>query len=247
MEWQYAGKSDVGRVRRSNEDSYYADPERGVFLVADGMGGHAAGEVASEIVSETVGPGIGQALEEGLRDEALERRLLDLISESNTGILRRADEEPDKRGMGTTLTVLVLLPEVGRYLIGQVGDSRGYLFRDGELSQITRDHTVVQQQVEQGALTVDEARDHPLSHILTRALGTEEQVDTDIYSDDVQPGDMFVLCSDGLSGMLSDERIAEVLAESGGDVEEAGEELVTSANQAGGQDNVTALVVRVTE
>ncbi len=246
MKWTYAGRSDVGKVRPGNEDAFFADNERGVYIVADGMGGHVAGEVASQIVTETVGPGVCHAIGEGLRAAELEERILDLIEEANQAILERAESEPEKRGMGTTLTLLALVPG-SEYLIEQVGDSRGYLLRDGVLSQITRDHTVVQQQVDRGALTPEQARDHPLSHILTRALGTEANVEADTFGDTAQAGDIFLLCSDGLSGMLSDDVIEAILSTPTNDLQGVADALVDAANAAGGLDNVTAVVVKVVE
>jgi protein phosphatase len=246
MKWVYAGKSDVGKVRQGNEDSLFTDAERGVFIVADGMGGHVAGEVASQIVAETVGSGASRATDEGLRGAELEKRVLELIAEANRAIIERAECEPDKRGMGTTLTLLMLEPE-STYLMTQVGDSRGYLARNGELTQITCDHTVVQQQVDRGALTPEQARDHPLSHILTRALGTESAVQADTYSDSTQVGDVFLLCSDGLSGMLTDEAILDILASPTADLQAMADALIADANDAGGLDNITAVVVKVTE
>jgi len=246
MKWICAGKSDVGKVRQGNEDSLFADQERGVFIVADGMGGHVAGEVASQIVAETVGPGVSRAVESGIKGGDLERRSLELIEEANRAIIERADNEPEKRGMGTTLTLLVLDAENG-YVFNQVGDSRGYLLRDGALSQITCDHTVVQQQVDRGALTPEQARDHPLSHILTRALGTDINVQADTYEGSIQPGDLFLLCSDGLSGMLTDEALWEILSRPVGDLQEVADALIYAANAAGGMDNITAVLVRVAE
>ena len=246
MKWKYAGRSDVGKVRPGNEDAFFADNERGVYIVADGMGGHVAGEVASQIVTETVGPGVCHAIGEGLRAAELEERILDLIEQANQAILERAESEPEKRGMGTTLTLLALVPG-SEYLIEQVGDSRGYLLRDGVLSQITRDHTVVQQQVDRGALTPEQARDHPLSHILTRALGTEATVEADTFGDTAQAGDVFLLCSDGLSGMLSDDVIEAILSTPTDDLQGVADALVDAANAAGGLDNVTAVVVKVVE
>ena len=244
MEWQFAGKTDIGRVRQGNEDALFSDEERGVFIVADGMGGHVAGEVASQMVAETVGLGVSGAVEEGLRGSDLEARTLELIKEANRKILERADNEPEKRGMGTTLTLLTILPE-SVYLMDQVGDSRAYLLRDGVLRQITRDHTVVQQQVDRGALTPEQAREHPLSHILTRALGTENSVEADTYGDSTELGDLFLLCSDGLSGMLPDDQIHEILSNPTEDLQEIADALIDAANRAGGLDNVTALVVKV--
>jgi serine/threonine protein phosphatase PrpC len=246
MKWICAGKSDVGKVRQGNEDSLFADQERGVFIVADGMGGHVAGEVASQIVAETVGPGVSRAVESGIKGGDLERRSLELIEEANRAIIERADNEPEKRGMGTTLTLLVLDAENG-YVFNQVGDSRGYLLRDGALSQITCDHTVVQQQVDRGALTPEQAREHPLSHILTRALGTDINVQADTYEGSIQPGDLFLLCSDGLSGMLTDEALWEILSRPVGDLQEVADALIYAANAAGGMDNITAVLVRVAE
>lgn len=240
-----AGRTDVGKVRQGNEDSLFIDEERGVFIVADGMGGHVAGEVASQIVTVTVGPGMARAVEEGLTSQALEKRGLELIERANRAIMERADDEPEKRGMGTTLTMLTLMNS-GEYLFQQVGDSRGYLLRDGELRQITRDHTVVQQQVDRGALTPEQAREHPLSHILTRALGTESNVEADSYRSETRPGDIFLLCSDGLSGMLPDDRIQRILATPNERLQDIADALVNAANAAGGLDNVTAVVVKVT-
>lgn len=240
-----AGRTDVGKVRQGNEDALFIDEERGVFIVADGMGGHVAGEVASQIVTVTVGPGMTRAVGEGLKGQALEIRGLELIERANRAIMERADDEPEKRGMGTTLTMLTLMNS-GEYLFQQVGDSRGYLLRDGALRQITRDHTVVQQQVDRGALTPEQAREHPLSHILTRALGTESNVQADSYRSETRPGDIFLLCSDGLSGMLPDDRIQRILAAPSERLQDIADDLVNAANAAGGLDNVTAVVVKVT-
>ncbi len=246
MKWICAGRSDVGKVRQGNEDALFTDQEAGVFIVADGMGGHVAGEVASQIVTETVGPGVSKARSEGLEGTELQTRMLELIKEANRAILERADNEPEKRGMGTTLTMLALVPGSG-YVFDQVGDSRGYLLREGMLRQVTRDHTVVQQQVDRGALTPEQAREHPLSHILTRALGTEEDVEADTYDDEVHSGDLFLLCSDGLSGMLSDDRIYEILSAPTDDLQSIADALIDAANDGGGLDNVTAVVVKVSQ
>lgn len=246
MKWEYAGRSDVGKVRQGNEDTFFADGQRGVFIVADGMGGHVAGEIASQMVAETVGPGVCDAVKSGLRGAELAQRSLELIEAANRAILERADSEPEKRGMGTTLTLLALSADA-TYLFQQVGDSRGYLLRDGGLKQITRDHTVVQQQVDRGALTPEQARDHPLSHILTRALGTEASVEADSFDDRARAGDIFLLCSDGLSGMLTDATIHGILATPSDDLQEIADILVDSANEAGGLDNITAVVVKLTD
>lgn len=244
MKWSHAGKTDIGSVRPGNEDAFFVDGEHGVFLVADGMGGHAAGEVASRMVVEMVGPDMSRSVAQGLRGHELEERATALVREANRAVIERADSEPEKRGMGTTLTLLALVP-TGSYCIAQVGDSRAYRLRDGGIEQLTRDHTVVQQQVEQGVLTNDEARMHPLSHVLTRALGTDPDIEPDTFRGEARPGDLYLLCSDGLSGMLSDARIHEIVSEHGEDPGTAVDALIEAAKSAGGQDNITAVLVKI--
>ena len=235
-----AGQTDVGTVRSGNEDNYAIAADRGIFIVADGMGGHAAGEVASEMAVQNVARDLGSLM--GLPDDQVAERMRTAIRSANGAIFQRTLTEVDKRGMGTTVTALVL--HGSRFLIGQVGDSRAYLLRDGSLVQITKDHSYVLEQVDAGYLTPEQARTHPYSNVITRCVGANNDVMPDIYAGTVKPKDLFLLASDGLTGMLEDSELASVLA----DGKQPGEqvaELVAAANRSGGLDNITAIVVRV--
>lgn len=233
---RYAALSDVGRVRENNEDSWYADGR--VFIVADGMGGHRAGEVASSV-----------AVERFLRYDR-ENRRLPTLRRLNEGILaandllaRMAAEDPGLEGMGTTFTVLVL--EEGAFL-GHVGDSRVYLLREGKLAPLTRDHSLVAKMVREGFLTPRQARVHPRRNVILRALGMERRLAVDLATPDLRAGDRVLLCSDGLSSALEDEELQAILAEVE-DTEECCRRLVMEANARGGEDNVTVIVVDLEE
>ncbi len=229
-------------VRSGNEDSFFAeaDAHRGVFIVADGMGGHAAGEVASEMAVQIVARAL-LPLESVTQADA-ENRTAQSLRDANRAIYDRMLTENDKQGMGTTASVLVLSD--GHYLIGQIGDSRVYMLRDGALIQITKDHSYVQEQVDAGLLTPEQARYHPYSNVITRCVGASETVEPDIYSDEVRPGDVFLVASDGLTGMVDDRRLQQILlARSGpGRIVDA---LIAEANGRGGLDNITAIVVQI--
>jgi serine/threonine protein phosphatase PrpC len=235
-----AGRTDVGIIRSGNEDSYLMVPERGIFIVADGMGGHAAGEVASEMAVRFVARELGSL--KGLSDDQVADRMRSAIRAANGAIFQRTLTEHDKRGMGTTTTALVLYDT--RFLIGQVGDSRAYLFRDGNLIQLTKDHSYVQEQVDAGYLTPEQARSHPYSNVITRCVGANSDVMPDIYLGTVQPKDLFLLASDGLTGMLEDAQLALLLGASQMP-QELVDKLITEANHHGGLDNITAILVRV--
>ncbi len=229
-------------VRSGNEDSFFAeaDARRGVFMVADGMGGHAAGEVASEMAVQIVARALLQ-LESVTQTDAAERTAQSL-RDANRAIYDRMLAETDKQGMGTTASVLLL--SEGHYLIGQIGDSRVYMLRDGALTQITKDHSYVQEQVDAGLLTPEQARYHPYSNVITRCVGASETVEPDLYAGDVRPGDVFLVASDGLTGMVDDRRLQQILlARSGpGRIVDS---LIAEANGRGGLDNITAIVVQV--
>lgn len=245
MKWTSAARTDIGRVRTTNEDAWFADDARGVYLVADGMGGHAAGEVASRMAAERVGRVLCALREKGSDVEAVKKGIAHAVEKANLEIVERAAKEHDKRGMGTTITALVLFPGA-QYLVGQVGDSRAYLLRKGRMEQLTKDHTVVQEQVDRGLLTGDQARLHPLSHILTRALGAQSDVRADVLTGSAQPGDLFLLASDGLCGMVNDAEVREILMREGeGSIGKAAEALVEAAKDHGGVDNITVLLVRI--
>ncbi|HMH82308.1 MAG TPA: Stp1/IreP family PP2C-type Ser/Thr phosphatase [Gemmatimonadales bacterium] len=235
-----AGRTDVGIIRAGNEDSFLMVPDRVIFVVADGMGGHAAGEVASEMAVRYVARELGSL--KGLGDDQVADRMRTAIRAANGAIFQRTLTEHDKRGMGTTVTALVLYET--RFLVGQVGDSRGYLHRDGKLIQLTKDHSYVQEQVDAGYLTPEQARSHPYSNVITRCVGANNDVMPDIYLGTVKPQDLFLLASDGLTGMLEDPELAEVLA---GDrmPQERVDALITEANRHGGLDNITAVIVRI--
>ncbi len=236
---RHAAATDVGRVRQGNEDSFYADDEASVFVVADGMGGHAAGEVAAQIASSRVGEALSGAV--GRQPAAeLAQTLEAAIAEANRRILACAQDDPACYGMGTTITALCVLD--ASFLIGHVGDSRAYRLRGGSLERITRDHTLVQQEVDRGTLTDEQARVHPRSNVLTRALGIPGGFATDLYEGTLEAGDRVLLATDGLSAMLPDAEIERILAEAA-DVEMTAGQLVDRANAAGGLDNTTVIVI----
>jgi PPM family protein phosphatase len=235
-----AGRTDVGIIRSGNEDNFLMVPDRGIFVVADGMGGHAAGEVASEMAVRFVARELGSL--KGLGDDQVADRMRNAIRAANGAIFQRTLTEHDKRGMGTTVTALVLYET--RFLIGQVGDSRAYLHRDGKLIQLTKDHSYVQEQVDAGYLTPEQARSHPYSNVITRCVGANSDVMPDIYLGTVKSQDLFLLASDGLTGMLEDPELEEQLA---GErmPQERVDALITEANRHGGLDNITAIIVRI--
>ena len=235
-----AARTDVGLIRSGNEDNYLMVPERGIFIVADGMGGHAAGEVASEMAVRIVSQDLGSF--RGLSPDDAAARMIQSIRDANAAIFERTLSEHDKRGMGTTTTVLVL--HANRYLLGQVGDSRGYLLRDGVFHQLTKDHSYVQEQVDAGYLTPEQARSHPYSNVITRCVGASGDVTPDLFSGTVRAGDVFLLASDGLTGMLEDDVLASIV-KSDGTPEKWVDRLVGEANRRGGLDNITVIIVRV--
>ena len=227
-----AAGTDIGHVREGNEDTYLVmDP---LFVIADGMGGHRGGEVASTLAVETM---------EHLFSSG-EGTLAELVREANRAVFERSTLERAVAGMGTTLTAAVI--EGDRVHLAHVGDSRAYLLRDGELRQLTEDHTLVHRMVLEGELTEAEAEVHPHRSILTRSIGVDGNVDVDEIDLDAKPGDRLLLCSDGLTGMLPDPRIAEILRDEP-DPNTAVERLIDEANEAGGVDNITALLIDLQE
>jgi serine/threonine protein phosphatase PrpC len=215
-------------------------PDRGVFIVADGMGGHAAGEVASEMAVRIIARELGDV------SNTTNAEAADLIRhsivEANSAIFQRTLSEQDKRGMGTTATAMVVVGD--KYLIGQVGDSRAYVLRDGTLLQLTKDHSYVQEQVDAGYLSPEEARTHPYSNVITRCVGANVDVSPDVYSGTLKIGDVYLLASDGLTGMIEDDDLMEMMRKLP-DPQQLADELVNEANRRGGLDNVTVIIVRV--
>jgi serine/threonine protein phosphatase PrpC len=234
---EYSAQSDQGLVRASNEDSCIADGKSAVFLVADGMGGHAAGEIASQIAASTV--------EEFMSDRQPDANMEDLlqlaVQYANKRVYETQEQNPECRGMGSTLTVLTFLED--RYYLAQVGDSRAYLFRDNALNQLTQDHSVVWSLFENGILTKDDISRHPQKNLITRSIGTHPEVEVDMLNGAAAEGDIYLLCSDGLTDVLSDQEILQILKSNNRNPQEIGETLISAANSGGGPDNVTAVVV----
>ncbi|HEV7461381.1 MAG TPA: Stp1/IreP family PP2C-type Ser/Thr phosphatase [Solirubrobacteraceae bacterium] len=225
--------SDTGRERRSNEDSAYAQAP--LFAVADGMGGARGGEVASGIVVETLSGGMpdGVPPEEGLAE---------LTREANHRIHQRATSDAERSGMGTTLTAAYVGADAVAF--AHVGDSRAYRFRDGQLEQLTNDHSLVGELVRRGKLTAQQAEEHPQRSVITRALGPEASVQVDSFSFDAQPGDVFLLCSDGLTSMVPVESMEQILREADS-LDQGARRLIDAANENGGRDNITVVLFRI--
>src|SRR4051812_37370619 len=226
-------RSDTGRQRTANEDSYYANAP--LFAVADGMGGAQAGEVASRIAAESFEPAVRG-------DESPEAYLRTIAEDANERIHSLAQHDSTRSGMGTTLTAAMV--EGDEVSFAHVGDSRAYLWRDGELRLLTSDHSLVEELRRQGRLTSEQAEDHPQRSIITRALGPEEEVIVDTLTFSARPDDVFLLCSDGLTTMVKDDGIAAALS-STESLEQAVIRLVEEANEAGGRDNITVVAFRL--
>ena len=242
MQLVVAARSDVGMIRAGNEDSYHSnvDDTGGIFIVADGMGGHAAGEVASEMAVEILRDQLSSLRD--LHDRNAADKVMNALRGANLAIYNRTVTETDKQGMGTTASVLIIAGR--RYLIGQVGDSRIYLLRDGALRQLTKDHSYVQEQVDAGFLTPEQARYHPYSNVITRCVGASDDVDPDTFAGETRDGDLFLVASDGLTGMVDDRRLHQLLS-SRAEPQRIVDSLIAEANGRGGLDNITAIIVQV--
>lgn len=252
MRLEATARTDPGPVRENNEDNFLVDQEAGLFVVADGMGGHASGEVASEIAvlalrdvllggNDPDETRLERAAAED--DDAIRERLRYAMNQASHRIRKAALADPRHAGMGTTLAVLLIEDRVAH--IGHVGDSRIYLYRDGRIHRLTRDHTVVQQEIDAGRLTPELARVVPHKNILTQSVGYHGLVDPDLATRPIKLGDLFVLCSDGLTDALDDPDLAAICAETPAD--ELAEVLVTRAIEGGTEDNVTVIVVSVVD
>ena len=230
----YAVASDTGRRRRRNEDNYVVAPP--LFAVADGMGGAQAGEVASRLAASAL---------EGEDSDGLQglERIDALIQEANRRIYDRASTDPAASGMGTTMTVALV--EQMTVAIGHVGDSRAYLVRSEQMEQLTDDHSLVNELLKSGRLSEEEAHVHPQRSVITRAVGTDPDVDVDGFTIEAEEGDVFLLCSDGLTDMVEDEEILELVHAHRDDLDKAVKALVTAANRGGGEDNITAVAFRI--
>ncbi|MGD2069931.1 MAG: protein phosphatase 2C domain-containing protein [Gemmatimonadota bacterium] len=248
-------RTDVGCLRQRNEDAVVSAPERGILVVADGMGGHPSGDVASRVASEEAlrvlldwDPSEEDGSDESEEHGPLGRRMAEAVVRADLRVRKAVEEDPAKEGMGTTLTALFADVEHGRWGMGHVGDSRGYLLREGRLEQVTRDDSWVQEQVDAGMMTPDEARHHPWSSVLSQALGVEDLARPSVHQGRLRAGDVFLLCSDGLSGLVEDHELEEVLTgPDAGELDRAAEALVELARERGGPDNITVGLLRADE
>jgi serine/threonine protein phosphatase PrpC len=231
--------TNTGMIRPGNEDSLFVDSPAGLFVVADGMGGHAAGEIASEMAVRIIADELRTVRSV---NDGVVVQVKDAMRRANLAIFERTLTEVDKQGMGTTASLLII--REGKYLIGQVGDSRVYLLREGVLTQLTKDHSYVQEQVDAGFLTPEQARYHPYSNVITRCVGASAEVEPDTYTGEVKRGDTFLVASDGLTGMVDDRRLQSLL-QSKANAQRVVEAMISEANGRGGLDNITAIVVRV--
>jgi serine/threonine protein phosphatase PrpC len=232
-----AGQTDTGRRRRQNEDAFVCEPP--LFAVADGMGGAQAGEIASRLAAA--------AIEEGAHAIHGEEGVAGVVRAANARIFEHSVRDPAAAGMGTTVTVALVDERAETATLAHVGDSRAYRYRDGALEQLTTDHSLVGELVRSGRLTEAEAAVHPHRSVITRALGTEADVEVDTLTVDLRPGDLVLLCSDGLSAMVRDDEILRLLDATAADPHAAADALIAAANRAGGEDNVTVVLFELVE
>lgn len=245
------GRTDVGRRRKINEDSFLVSPEAGLYAVCDGMGGHNAGEVASKMAIETIAAFIERSgvekeitwpwgLDANLSFDA--NRLKTAVRLANARVFQAADNREELTGMGTTVVALVVSDRL--MTIASAGDSRCYLVRGGELRQLTRDDSWVSAALGEGILNSDDVEHHPLRNVITKAVGARDTIDLDLVEHRLEPGDLVMLCSDGLHGMINDQEIARILGSGERTLEDASARLIEAANEAGGRDNVTVVLLR---
>jgi serine/threonine protein phosphatase PrpC len=254
MKVTYQALTDVGRKRKGNEDSLFVNPEQKLFVVADGMGGHAAGEIASRIAVDSINEFVCLTggdeeitwpfgLDETISYDG--NRLKTAVRFANKKVLEATKEKSEYEGMATTVCAVLVDDQVAN--LAHVGDSRVYLFREGQLSQLTSDHSWVNEQIQSGVISAEQARSHPLRNVVTRALGGKADLQVDMQTHDFQTGDVLLLCSDGLTTMIPDDEIARVMREGSGDIEATAQELVDAANAKGGEDNITVVLLQFEE
>jgi PPM family protein phosphatase len=245
MPFEFYSATDIGRARNNNEDSVAVDPASSLVVLADGMGGYNAGEVASQIATTFISAELGRWLAQAAASatDADVRRAMDIcVDNANRAIFNAASSNPQYAGMGTTLVVGVF--REGRLLLGHVGDSRGYRLRAGKFMRITHDHSLLQEQIDAGLITEEQAAFSSHKNLVTRAVGVEDSVTLESRSHELLPGDLVLLCSDGLSDMLDDEHIGHVL-QSSEDIQAIAHALISAANEAGGKDNIAVILARV--
>lgn len=242
MEW--ASKTHIGKIRNKNEDSYYVDEENNfIFIVADGMGGHNAGEIASKMAAEKVSEYINNNFDSvcATNDEDISKLIKEAINEGNTEIYKQSLSFENWDGMGTTITMALFLNN--KVYLGHVGDSRAYLLRNGDLTQLTEDHTLVCELVKNGSITEVEAKTHPKRNVITKALGTQINPLPDIISYDIYDGDIIILCTDGLTNVVDNYLIKKSFLNNS-NLQFACDYLVDQANKKGGFDNITLIAIR---
>ena len=245
MTFEFFSATDTGRARSNNEDSVALDDAARLAVLADGMGGYNAGEVASGMLTAFIKAELGRWLQEAgatASDQEVRRAMDICVDNANRAIFNAANSNPQYAGMGTTLVLAVFRD--GRLLVGHVGDSRAYRLRGGRLAQITRDHSLLQEQIDAGLITPEQAAFSANKNLVTRAVGVEDTVLLETHLHEVQPGDVYLLCSDGLSDMLDDAAIAQVL-QMHDSIDGTGAALIDAANDAGGKDNISVVLVRV--
>jgi PPM family protein phosphatase len=254
MKISYQAVTDVGRKRKGNEDSLFVNADQNLFVVADGMGGHAAGEVASKVAVDSINEFVCLTggdeeitwpfgLDENMSYDA--NRLKTAVRYANRKVLEATKEKAEYEGMATTVAAVLVDGETA--IIAHVGDSRVYLASDALLTQLTSDHSWVNEQLQSGIISPEQARTHPLRNVVTRALGGRADLQVDMAAHDLKAEDMLLLCSDGLTTMVPDEHIARLLNDNDGDIEKGAEALVAEANARGGEDNITVVLLRFKE
>ena len=240
---KFAAGTDRGLVREINEDSYNLIAGGAeapyVFIIADGMGGHNCGEIASRAAVEYISESIVQTPSKFLSEESIEAELRTLVEEANSAVYQKSLEQPEANGMGTTLTMAIIVNKTMK--VAHVGDSRLYLVRAGKMQQITTDHSYIEELVRKGSLTREEAERHPRKNIITRAIGCSPELEVDIVSLTTEKDDIYILCTDGLTNMLGEDEISEIVKNNTPDA--ACEKLVEEAKKQGGEDNITVIVI----
>jgi PPM family protein phosphatase len=253
---QAAGLSDRGLKRAHNEDSLSVVPSLGLFIVADGMGGHNAGEVASRQAIESIVEFLRDTMETNPDDtwpiqpdpnlSEPENRIVTAIKLANKDVCKLSTEHSEYNGMGTTLVGMLIDPPNNKISVAHVGDSRAYRFRQGHLEKMTHDHSWVEEQLQRGIITEDEAKNHRWKNVITRALGNKVDVEVDVSTDVMLHNDVYLLCSDGLSGMIEDDMMEQIITTTP-DLEECAQNLIHAANEAGGNDNISLILIRTLE
>lgn len=241
---KFGVKSDKGKKRQSNEDSYFVLPNENVYMVADGVGGNNSGEVASSEAVTTIAHMIKNRKLDDLQEDLIENFFKNCIKTVNEKIFSAGKEDEANRGMATTLIICYVRGNTAYFM--NIGDSRAYLYREGNLDQITEDHTYVNTLLKLGVITEEQMEDHQKGHVITRALGADEEVEPDFYKVEIEDKDIFLLCSDGLYGEVKEKTIVEIIEREKNNMQNLTQELIFAANRAGGRDNITALGLWVT-